>query len=44
MQCYISSMHLVINMSISIKMIHCDNLNYESLSDSMGSLYELMCY
>lgn len=35
-QCYISYMHLVINMSISIKMICCDNSDYESLSDSWG--------
>lgn len=33
-QCYISCIHLVINTSISIKMICCDNWDYESLSDT----------
>jgi len=34
---------LAINMIVSIKMILCGNSDYESLSDSMGSLYWLMC-
>lgn len=33
-QCYISYLHLVINTSISIKMICSDNSDYESLSDA----------
>lgn len=42
-QCYMSYSHLVINTSISIKLICYGNSCYESLSDSMGHLYQLVC-